>query len=61
MHTGHQPDALAFSAAGHLLLAVDSGAGDLALLRTKLQAMFTLLPTGDKPSNVVVKAFEVKK
>jgi len=61
MHTGHQPDALAFSAAGHLLLAVDSGAGDLALLRTKLQAMFTLLPTGDKPSDVVVKAFEVKK
>jgi YVTN family beta-propeller protein len=61
MHTGHQPDALAFSAAGHLLLAVDSGAGDLALLRTKLQAMFTLLPTGDKPSDVVVKAFEVAK
>jgi YVTN family beta-propeller protein len=61
MHTGHQPDALAFSAAGHLLLAVDSGAGDLALLRTRLQAMFTLLPTGDKPSDVVVKAFEVKK
>lgn len=61
MHTGHQPDALAFSGSGHLLLAADSGSGDVALLRTRLQAMFTLLPAGSHPADVLVKAFEVKK
>jgi YVTN family beta-propeller protein len=60
MHTGHQPDALALTAEGHLLLVGDSGSGDVALLRTRLRAMFTLLPAGDKPSDIVVKAFTVK-
>jgi YVTN family beta-propeller protein len=60
MHTGHQPDALALTAEGHLLLVGDSGSGDVALLRTRLHAMFTLLPAGDKPSDIVVKAFTVR-
>jgi hypothetical protein len=48
---------VALSTAGHLLMVVDSGSNDLALVRTKTRALFTLLPLGMKPSGIVVKAF----
>jgi YVTN family beta-propeller protein len=56
---GEGPDALALSAAGHLLLVVDSRSNDLAVVRTKTRALFTLLPLGKQPSGIVVKAFLV--
>jgi DNA-binding beta-propeller fold protein YncE len=56
---GEGPDALALSAAGHLLLVVDSRSNDLAVVRTKTHALFTLLPLGKQPSSIVVKAFLV--
>ncbi len=56
---GEGPDALALSAAGHLLLVVDSRSNDLAVIRTKTRALFTLLPLGKQPSSIAVKAFLV--
>lgn len=58
--TGHAPDALAFSADEHLLLAADARSGDVSLIRTVdrsgLPALFSILPAGGSPNDIVVKA-----
>jgi YVTN family beta-propeller protein len=63
IRTGAAPDALAFSAEGHVLLVVDSKAGDTAVVRTQGRdgpGLFTMLPAGNQPNAIVVKAFRVK-
>jgi DNA-binding beta-propeller fold protein YncE len=57
IHVGDGPDALAFSTEGNLLFAVDARSGDLAVIRTSTQSLFTLLPTGRQPNGIAVKAF----
>jgi YVTN family beta-propeller protein len=58
--TGHAPDALAFSADEHLLLAADARSGDVSVIRTLSRsgapALFTILPAGGSPNSIVVKA-----
>ncbi len=64
VRTGSSPDALAFSADEHLLLAADARSGDVAVIRTQGRqgpALFTMLPVGNQPNDVVVKAFQSKK
>jgi YVTN family beta-propeller protein len=69
VHVGDGPDALAFSANGFLLLAVDARSGDVSAVRTQSYAsngalragsLFTMLPAGQKPNAIAVKAFRVK-
>jgi YVTN family beta-propeller protein len=60
IHVGDGPAALAFSAAGHLLFVADSRSGDVAVVRTASQSLFTLLPAGRDPNAIVVKAFTVQ-
>ena len=63
VRTGPGPDALAFSADEHLLLVGDTGSADIAVLRTQNKAaptLFTLLPGGRQPNDIVVKAFRAK-
>ena len=63
IHTGPGPDALAFSADEHLLLAADARSGDVAVIRTQSKqgpTLFTILPAGASPNDIVVKAFRVK-
>jgi YVTN family beta-propeller protein len=63
LHTDDGPDALAFSEDQHLLLAADSRAGNVALVRTASRlgpALFTMLPVGNGPSAIVVKAMQPK-
>ncbi|MGB8259928.1 MAG: YncE family protein [Terracidiphilus sp.] len=59
VHVGDGPSALAFSAAGHLLFVVDSGSGDVAVVRTSSRSLFTLLPAGRSPNAIAVKAFKL--
>jgi len=59
IHVGDGPDALAFSAGGNLLLAVDARSGDVAVVRTSTRSLFTLLPTGRQPNGIAVKAFRL--
>jgi len=59
IHVGDGPDALAFSASGRLLFAVDARSGDVAVIRTSTQSLFTLLPTGRQPNAIAIKAFRV--
>ena len=63
VRTGSHPDALALSADEHLLLAADSGSGDVAVIRTAGAAgpnLFTLLPAGPQPNDIVTMAFRVR-
>jgi len=63
VHTGSQPDALAFSADEHLLLAADAHSGDVSVIRTQDKAgptLFTILPAGSSPNAIVTKAFKLK-
>jgi YVTN family beta-propeller protein len=64
VHTGHAPDALAFSADEHLLLAADAKSGDVSVIRTAdkngLPSLFTILPAGGSPNAIVVKAMQGK-
>jgi len=69
IHVGGGPDALALSSDGFLLLAVDAQTGDISVVRTqsytssgaiRIGSLFTMLPAGNRPSSIVVKAFKVK-
>src|SRR5260370_36875545 len=58
VRTGSAPDALAFSADEHLLLAADAHSGDVAVIRTQgklAPALFTTLPPGPSPTAIVVQ------
>ncbi len=57
IHVGDGPTAMAFSSAGHLLFVVDAHSGDVAVVRTLNQQMFTMLPAGKDPNAIAVKAF----
>jgi YVTN family beta-propeller protein len=59
VRAGSAPDALAFSDDEHLLLAADAHSGDVAVIRTAGTAMptlFTMLPAGNSPNAIAVKA-----
>jgi YVTN family beta-propeller protein len=69
IHVGGGPDALAFSANGFLLFAVDAQSGDVSAIRTqsyasngaiRIGSLFTMLPAGNRPSGIAIKAFRVK-
>jgi YVTN family beta-propeller protein len=62
VHTGSAPDALAFSADEHLLLATDAHSGDVSVIRTggKLgPTLFTILPAGGSPNAIVTKVIRL--
>lgn len=59
IHVGDGPDSLAFSSAGNLLFAVDARSGDVAVIRTSSQSLFTLLPTGRHPNAIAIKSFRL--
>ncbi len=57
---GDSPSAMAFSAAGHLLFVADQRSGDVAVVRTSTQSLFTILPAGRDPNAIVDKSFNVQ-
>lgn len=64
VRTGSAPDALAFSADQHLLLAADAHSGDIAVIRTQGTlgpTLFTTLPAGPSPNAIVIKASQPSK
>jgi len=60
IHVGDGPVALAFSSNGFLIFVVDNRSGDIAVVRTATQSLFTILPTGRAPNAIAVKAFRVQ-
>jgi len=59
VHVGDGPSAMAFSAAGNLLLVVDARSGDVAVVRAASFSLFTLLSAGRNPNAIVDKAFKL--
>lgn len=68
VRVGSGPDALALSSDGFLLLAADARSGDVSVVRTQSYAsngavrigtLFTMLPAGRHPNDIVVKSFRV--
>jgi YVTN family beta-propeller protein len=68
IQVGDGPDALAFSAAGHLLLVANSRSGDVSVIRTtsfspqgvrRIGTLFTMLPAAKQPNAIAVKAFQM--
>jgi YVTN family beta-propeller protein len=63
VRAGDGPDALAFSADEHLLLAADAHSGDVAVIRTAGNpgpALFTIMPAGRSPNAIAIKAMQAK-
>jgi YVTN family beta-propeller protein len=60
IHVGDGPVALTFSSNGFLIFVVDNRSGDVAVVRTATQTLFTILPTGRAPNAIAVKAFKVQ-
>ncbi|MGA9071689.1 MAG: YncE family protein [Terracidiphilus sp.] len=60
IRVGDGPSALAFSAAGHLLFAVDTGSNDVAVIRVSSRSLFTYLSTGRAPNAIALKNFNIK-
>ena len=63
IRTGSHPDALALSADEHLLLVANSGSADIAVVRTASTGgptLFTLLPAGPQPNDIVTLALQVR-
>ncbi|HZR27723.1 MAG TPA: hypothetical protein VFA71_03000, partial [Terriglobales bacterium] len=62
---GEKPDAMAFTPSQQYLLVVDSGSGDVSVIRYDEKAkpplkpyiLFTMVPVGLDPRQIVVKAF----
>ena len=61
VRTGPRPDALTFSMDEHVLLVADTGSADTAVIRTQSvdgqPTLFTMLPAGAQPNDMVVKSF----
>jgi YVTN family beta-propeller protein len=63
VHTGSRPDAIVFSADEHLMLVTDAGSSDVAVIRMQGKdgpTLFTMLPGGAHPNDIVVKSFHAK-
>jgi YVTN family beta-propeller protein len=70
VQVGSHPDGLALTPDEGHLLVLDSGSGDVAVVRTvktrdnsKIsadRALVTLIPVGNQPNDIVIKAFTVK-
>jgi len=60
VQVGDGPMAMAFSKSGFLLFTVDQRSGDVAVIRTKIRALFTLLPAGKSPNAIALKSFNVQ-
>jgi len=66
---GDKPDALALTPSQQYLLVVDSGSGDVSVVRydgnvrppMKSFILFTMVPVGLDPRQIVVKAFMLRK
>ena len=54
---GQSPSALRFDPQENLLLAVDQGSGDIAVIRVRTNFLVTMIPVGPQPTDIAVKLF----
>jgi YVTN family beta-propeller protein len=54
---GQSPAALRFDPNESLVLVVNQGSGDLAVIRVLTNSLLTMIPVGDHPQDLAVKLF----
>jgi YVTN family beta-propeller protein len=57
VQAGDAPSVLRFDPAENLLLVVNQGSGDLAVIRVRTNFLLTMIPVGDHPQELAVKLF----
>ncbi len=57
VQAGDAPSVLRFDPAENLLLVVNQGSGDLAVIRGRTNFLLTMIPVGDHPQELAVKLF----
>jgi YVTN family beta-propeller protein len=57
VQAGDSPAALRFDPEENLLLVVNQGSGDLAVIRVRTNFLLTMIPVGDHPQDLAVKLF----
>jgi YVTN family beta-propeller protein len=55
---GQSPGALRFDPNENLLIVVNQGSGDVAVIRVRTNSLLTMIPVGDGPRDLAVKLFE---
>ena len=61
---GRRPDALALSPNQNFLFVADTAAGDVSVVRTAAKqgaVLLTIIPVGQQPNDIAVKAFILRK
>jgi YVTN family beta-propeller protein len=66
INVGASPSAMRFDpnepgASPSMLLVVNQGSGDLAVIRTRTDSLLTMIKVGSQPQRLTVKLFDSKK
>jgi YVTN family beta-propeller protein len=54
---GQTPGVMRFDPDENLLIVVNQGSGDVAVIRVRTNSLLTMIPVGDKPQDLAVKLF----
>jgi len=54
---GQSPGELRFDPKENLLIAVDQGSGDVAVIRVRTNSLLTMIPVGDGPMDLAIKLY----
>jgi YVTN family beta-propeller protein len=57
IQAGQSPGAMRFDPNENLLVVVNQGSGDVAVIRVRTNSLLTMIPVGDGPQNLAVKLF----
>lgn len=61
IHVGSKPESLVLSPNENYLYVANTASGDVSVIRTAVQSLFTMIPVGKQPSAMAVKAFVVRR
>jgi YVTN family beta-propeller protein len=54
---GRTPGVMRFDPDENLLIVVNQGSGDIAVIRARTNSLLTMIPVGDGPQDLAVKLF----
>src|SRR5208282_4732276 len=54
---GHFPGVMRFDPNENLLIVVNEGSGDVAVIRVRTNSLLTMIPVGERPQDLAVKLF----
>jgi len=61
IRVGSKPESIVLSPNENYLYVANTASGDVSVIRTAVQSLFTMIPVGKQPSAMAVKAFAVRR